>query len=124
MAALYIGGMGAKGKNFYNALVSRYGYEAEAAEIQDLYLAGKKDEAAPSSCPDELLEAHQPRAVRRASSRSASPPSREAGVSVLNVTPVGPDPASSSSSSRTGPSSRVGVAGGATGSRSRARSTR
>ena len=55
MAALYIGGMGAKGQNFYNALVSRYGYEAEAAEIQDLYLAGKKDEAA-AKVPDELLE--------------------------------------------------------------------
>jgi F420-dependent oxidoreductase-like protein len=43
--ALYIGGMGAKGKNFYNDLACRYGYESEAAEIQDLYLAGKKDEA-------------------------------------------------------------------------------
>ena len=46
MVALYVGGMGAKGKNFYNALVTRYGYEQEAAEIQDLYLAGKKEEAA------------------------------------------------------------------------------
>src|SRR6202020_1144309 len=45
-AALYIGGMGAKGKNFYNALAGRYGYEKEAAQIQDLYLAGHKDEAA------------------------------------------------------------------------------
>ncbi len=45
-AALYIGGMGAKGKNFYNALACRYGYEKEAAEIQDLYLSGKKKEAA------------------------------------------------------------------------------
>jgi F420-dependent oxidoreductase-like protein len=42
MLALYIGGMGAKGKNFYNDLAGRYGYEAEAAEIQDLYLAGDK----------------------------------------------------------------------------------
>ena len=40
--ALYIGGMGAKGKNFYTDLAGRYGYEAEAAEIQDLYLAGDK----------------------------------------------------------------------------------
>ena len=38
MTALYVGGMGAKGRNFYNTLVQRYGYEAEAAEIQDLYL--------------------------------------------------------------------------------------
>ncbi len=56
MAALYIGGMGAKGKNFYNALACRYGYEKEAAEIQDLYLSGKKDEAA-ALVPKELLEA-------------------------------------------------------------------
>ena len=39
--ALYIGGMGAKGKNFYNALVRRYGWEAEAERIQELYLAGQ-----------------------------------------------------------------------------------
>ena len=44
--ALYIGGMGARGKNFYNDLAVRYGYEAEAKTIQDLYLDGKKDEAA------------------------------------------------------------------------------
>ena len=44
MAALYIGGMGAKGQNFYNALARRYGYEQEAEEIQDLYLAGHKQE--------------------------------------------------------------------------------
>ena len=46
MVALYVGGMGARGRNFYNDLVRRYGYEAEAAKIQDLYLDGKKDEAA------------------------------------------------------------------------------
>ena len=51
LPTLYIGGMGAKGKNFYNALVSRYGYEAEAAEIQELYLAGRKGEAA-AKIPD------------------------------------------------------------------------
>ena len=52
--ALYIGGMGARGKNFYNELACRYGYEAEAALIQDLYLDGKKDEAA-AAVPDELV---------------------------------------------------------------------
>ncbi|WP_404850946.1 LLM class F420-dependent oxidoreductase [Dietzia kunjamensis] len=52
--ALYIGGMGARGKNFYNELACRYGYEAEAARIQDLYLDGKKDEAA-AAVPDELV---------------------------------------------------------------------
>jgi len=54
--ALYIGGMGARGKNFYNQLACRYGYEAEAAEIQDLYLAGRKDDAA-AAVPDDLVRA-------------------------------------------------------------------
>src|SRR3970040_562276 len=44
--ALYIGGMGARGKNFYNDLFARYGYEAEAREIQNLFLDGKKRAAA------------------------------------------------------------------------------
>jgi F420-dependent oxidoreductase-like protein len=54
--ALYIGGMGARGKNFYNDLAVRYGYEAEAKTIQDLYLDGKKDEAA-AAVPEELARA-------------------------------------------------------------------
>ncbi|GAB2991060.1 LLM class F420-dependent oxidoreductase [Nocardioides montaniterrae] len=54
--ALYIGGMGARGKNFYNQLACRYGYEAEATEIQDLYLDGKKAEAA-AAVPDDLVDA-------------------------------------------------------------------
>ena len=54
--ALYVGGMGAKGKNFYNDVARRYGFEKEATEIQDLYLDGKKNEAA-ALVPDELLEA-------------------------------------------------------------------
>jgi F420-dependent oxidoreductase-like protein len=54
--ALYIGGMGAKGKNFYNALVRRYGWEAEAERIQDLYLGGKQREAI-AAVPDELVDA-------------------------------------------------------------------
>ena len=53
--ALYVGGMGARGRNFYNDLARRYGFEKEAAEIQDLYLSGRKDEAA-ALVPDELLE--------------------------------------------------------------------
>jgi len=53
--ALYVGGMGARGKNFYNDLARRYGYEAEARTIQDLYLDGKKDAAA-AAVPDELVE--------------------------------------------------------------------
>ncbi|MCA9997431.1 MAG: LLM class flavin-dependent oxidoreductase, partial [Anaerolineales bacterium] len=57
MLALYIGGMGARGKNFYNDLASRYGYEAEAAEIQDLYLSGRQGEAmmkVPAGLIDEI----------------------------------------------------------------------
>jgi F420-dependent oxidoreductase-like protein len=53
--ALYVGGMGARGRNFYNSLVSRYGFEKEAKEIQDLYLEGKKREAA-AAVPDELVD--------------------------------------------------------------------
>ena len=53
--ALYIGGMGARGKNFYNELVCRYGYEVEAKRIQDLYLAGKKEEAT-AAVPDALVD--------------------------------------------------------------------
>jgi F420-dependent oxidoreductase-like protein len=54
--ALYIGGMGAKGRNFYNSLVRRYGWEAEAERIQELYLGGKQREAI-AAVPDELVDA-------------------------------------------------------------------
>ena len=90
MLALYIGGMGAKGRNFYNDLVRRYGYEAEAEQIQDLYLSGKKDEAA-KVVPDELLEKTTlcgPEGYVR--DRIAA--FKESGATVLNVTPIGPDP--------------------------------
>jgi len=53
--ALYVGGMGAKGRNFYNDLVRRYGYEAEAEKIQALYMDGRKGEAA-GAIPDGLVE--------------------------------------------------------------------
>lgn len=88
--ALYWGGMGARDKNFYNTVARRYGYEAEAIEIQDLYLSGRKDEAA-AKVPEEFLDR----------SHLVGPPSyvrerlgafKEAGVTVLNVNPVGPDP--------------------------------
>jgi F420-dependent oxidoreductase-like protein len=55
MIALYVGGMGARGKNFYNDLFASYGYEREAAEIQDLYLSGKKQEAM-AAIPQSFLE--------------------------------------------------------------------
>jgi F420-dependent oxidoreductase-like protein len=54
--ALYVGGMGAKGQNFYNALVRRYGFEAEAERIQDLYLSGHQRDAI-AAVPDELVDA-------------------------------------------------------------------
>lgn len=91
MVALYVGGMGAKGRNFYNDLVKRYGYEEEAEQIQDLYLDGKKDEAA-ALVPDELLEATSlcgPEGYIK--ERLAA--YQEAGVTNLNVTPVGANPA-------------------------------
>lgn len=55
LLALYVGGMGSREKNFYNALVQRYGFEREAREVQDLYLDGKRDEAA-ARLPDELID--------------------------------------------------------------------
>jgi F420-dependent oxidoreductase-like protein len=90
MVALYTGGMGAKGRNFYNDLLKRYGYEAEAEAIQDLYLDGRKDEAA-ALVPDDLLEATTlcgPEGYVK--ERLAA--FKESGVTTLNVTPVGPDP--------------------------------
>ena len=55
LLALYVGGMGAKGKNFYTRLAERYGYADAAATIQDLYLAGKKNEAI-AAVPDALVD--------------------------------------------------------------------
>ena len=90
MVALYVGGMGAKGKNFYNALARRYGYEQEAETIQDLYLDGKKQEAA-AAVPDELLEKTNlvgPEGYVKERIQAM----RESGVTVLSIIPVDPDP--------------------------------
>jgi F420-dependent oxidoreductase-like protein len=89
--ALYVGGMGARGKNFYNDVAVAYGYEKEAAEIQDLYLSGKKKEAE-ALVPTEWLEAAN--LVGPASyvkERLAA--FREAGVTNLGLTPATDDPA-------------------------------
>jgi F420-dependent oxidoreductase-like protein len=86
MAALYVGGMGAKGRNFYNDLFRRYGYEAEAEQIQDLYLGGQKDEAA-AAIPDEFL-----RETSLFGDEGFVRAYQEAGVTALSVQPVGPDP--------------------------------
>ena len=85
--ALYIGGMGARGRNFYNDLARRFGYEAEAKAIQDAYLDGRKAEAE-ALVPAELVERTSligPESYVR--ERLAA--YREAGVSTLNVTPLG-----------------------------------
>ncbi len=89
--ALYVGGMGAPGKNFYNDLACQYGYEQEARQIQELYLSGKKREAE-ALVPQAWLEAGN--LVGPASyveERIAA--FREAGVTHLQVTPAGADPA-------------------------------
>ena len=91
MYALYVGGMGARGKNFYNDLACQYGYEKEAKEIQDLYLGGNKRDAE-AKVPLEWLEAGN--LVGPASyvkERIAA--FREAGVTSLQVSPATEDPA-------------------------------
>jgi F420-dependent oxidoreductase-like protein len=90
MTALYVGGMGARGKNFYNNVFKRYGYEEAATKIQDLYLDGKKDEAA-ALVPEEYLEAtslvgDEGRVRERIEAYKA------AGVTRLTINPIGDDP--------------------------------
>jgi F420-dependent oxidoreductase-like protein len=84
--ALYVGGMGSRDKNFYNALVSRYGFEDAARKVQDLYLEGRKDEAA-AALPAELIDTVSlcgpPDAVRE---RLAV--FRDAGVGTLMIAPM------------------------------------
>jgi len=90
MLALYVGGMGARSQNFYAQLMERYGFGEVAERVQDLYLAGQKDEAARvlpralisamNFCGDEGFIADRVRAFR------------DAGVDTLTVTPVGRTP--------------------------------
>jgi len=84
--ALYIGGMGARGRNFYYDLACRFGYESEADTIQEAYLAGRKDEAA-ALVPADLVEktALIGPAGYVAERLEAL---RAAGVTTLNVTPL------------------------------------
>jgi F420-dependent oxidoreductase-like protein len=84
--ALYVGGMGSRQQNFYNQLVQRYGFEDAARTVQDLYLEGKKEEAA-AALPDELIDMvtlSGPRDVVR--DRLAA--FREAGVGTLTISPM------------------------------------
>ncbi len=87
MLALYVGGMGARDKNFYNTIAQKYGYVDEARAVQDLYLDGKKDEAA-AAVPSGMLTG----------TNLVGPPGlikerlaayREAGVTHLSITPIG-----------------------------------
>jgi F420-dependent oxidoreductase-like protein len=84
--ALYVGGMGSREQNFYNRLAQRYGFEDAAREVQDLYLEGRKDEAA-AALPAELIDAVSlcgPADVVR--ERLAV--FRDAGVGTLIVSPM------------------------------------
>jgi hypothetical protein len=81
--------MGARGRNFYNSVVRQYGFEQEAAEIQDLYLDGRRGEAA-ARVPDALLEGasligDEPYLRDRLSAFA------ERGVTVIQVNPIGAD---------------------------------
>jgi F420-dependent oxidoreductase-like protein len=84
--ALYVGGMGSRDKNFYNALVQRYGFEEEAREVQDLYLEGKKDEAM-ARLSDELIDKVSLVGPKE-KVRDQLQVFREAGVHTLGVTPL------------------------------------
>ena len=90
MTALYVGGMGSRDQNFYNNVFQRYGYEDEAQRMQDLYLDGKRDEAA-ALVPEEFLNAtalvgDEGHVRERIEAYAA------AGVSHLSITPIGDDP--------------------------------
>jgi F420-dependent oxidoreductase-like protein len=84
-AALYVGGMGSREQNFYNALACRMGYEAEAAQVQDLYL-NKEYEAAAAAIPRDFIDATSligpPERIRDRMQFFA-----EAGVTTLTITP-------------------------------------
>lgn len=89
MVALYVGGMGARKKNFYNEVFASYGYEREAARIQDLYLSGRKREAA-EAVPQDFIDATTligPETFVRERLCEL----RESGVNALNVSLSGED---------------------------------
>jgi alkanesulfonate monooxygenase SsuD/methylene tetrahydromethanopterin reductase-like flavin-dependent oxidoreductase (luciferase family) len=87
--ALYVGGMGARGKNFYNDIAAAYGFGDAAREIQEHYLAGRKREAG-AAVPARLLEGLT--LIGSAGYvRDRVLAFRDAGVTYLNAEPVGPD---------------------------------
>jgi F420-dependent oxidoreductase-like protein len=84
--ALYVGGMGSRKQNFYNNLVKRYGFEAQAEQIQDLYLEGKRDQAM-AAIPDQLIDLVSLCGPKdHVKERIAV--YRDAGVGTLGVTPL------------------------------------
>jgi F420-dependent oxidoreductase-like protein len=84
--ALYIGGMGSRDKNFYNQLVTRYGYGEAASKVQDLYLSGKYDEAM-AAIPAELIEKVALCGPKEVLEKRLEV-YRDAGVGTLLVTPI------------------------------------
>jgi F420-dependent oxidoreductase-like protein len=89
MLALYFGGMGARGQNFYNEVLQRYGFEKEAHEIQEAYLGGDRKTAAglvPKQLVDGMSLIGDAGFVK---DRIAA--YRESGTTILNVEPVGPN---------------------------------
>ena len=82
--------MGAKGKNFYNNIFRKYGYEDEAEQIQDLYLSGKKDEAM-ALIPQEYLDATA-LVGDEGWVRERVEAYRASGVTHLQITPMGENP--------------------------------
>jgi F420-dependent oxidoreductase-like protein len=89
MLALYFGGMGSRGRNYYNDVLRRYGFEREADLIQDAYLDGDRKEAAALVPPDLVEGISLIGDAGFVKDRIAA--YREAGVTVLNVQPVGPN---------------------------------
>jgi F420-dependent oxidoreductase-like protein len=89
LLALYFGGMGARGQNFYNDVLKRYGFEREAGQIQDAYLGGDR-KAAAAMVPAELV-AGMSLVGTEGFVRDRIEAYRASGVTILNVQPVGPN---------------------------------
>jgi len=89
LIGFYVGGMGAKSKNFYNDLFKRYGWEQEAEEIQDLFLGGKRGEAM-AAVPEEYIDLSS-LIGDEGYVRERLQVFKEVGVTHLNVNPMGPD---------------------------------
>ncbi len=90
-AALYLGGMGSKEKNFYNRLACRMGFAAEAAEVQEKYLAGDRV-GAMAAVPPEFLDATSLLGPKERIAEKMKEYA-EAGVTTLSVSPYTPEPA-------------------------------